>query len=601
MKVSDFIVRHLARNGVKDIFLLSGGGMMHLLDSVGRSDEISYFCNLNEQATSICADAYAQYKNDLAVCMVTTGPGGTNAITGVTASFLDSEPVLVISGQVKTADLVGARGVRQIGPQEVNIIEMVRPITKYAVLITEKRDVMYHLDKAIYLATHGRRGPVWLDIPLDVQGGQIDEGDLRVFNPEAEGFTAPPAPDAAFVAAVGDALANSERPVLLLGHGVIAAKAEQAARDLAEKIGIPVLTTWRAKMVLPDDHDLNFGHPGSPGPRFSNFILQNADVAVFIGTRLNVGVTAFNDRNFAPRAKKFIIDLDLKEIEKLDMDFAGKAVCDAGDFIDSLYRQACKINVAIGSEWLDYCRTMRSKYPIASELQATAAGATNMYRFGDMLSVRARDDDVVVTASSGRSCGIMNLSFRRREGQTEIGSMALGSMGFAVPAAIGACIASGKSRTIVLEGDGSLQHNIQELSLIRTYGLPIKLFILNNGGYASIVTMQNNHFKGKLVACDQTTGVGLVSLDKLADLYGLRYHSIRNDNDVGIVLDAVMSDDVPVLCEVVADQGFDEIPKAVSKIASDGSITSSKLEDLFPFLPESETAEAMAISRKASE
>ncbi|GAA0083771.1 biosynthetic-type acetolactate synthase large subunit [Clostridium sp. CTA-7] len=597
IKVSDYIIKYLENIGVKDVFLLSGGGMMHLLDSVGRSKKINYYCNLNEQATSICADAYGQYTNDLAVCMVTTGPGATNAVTGVAASYLDSVPVLTISGQVKTSDLVGDRGVRQIGPQEINIVEMVKPITKYAVTITKKEEVKYHLDKAIYLAKSGRRGPVWIDVPLDIQGAQINEEDFIEFNPINEGLAEETYIDEKEIDDIVEMIKIAKRPVFLVGHGVVASNAEKKMKELVECLGMPALATWRAKMVFADDHDLYFGHPGSPGPRYSNFILQNSDLLIVIGTRLNVGVTAFNERNFAPKAKKVIVDIDKFEIEKLDMDFEHKIVCDANKFIEILSNKTRGLKLNSIDKWIKYCKETREKYQIVKENQVTESKLTNMYLFGEKLSNYANEYDSIVTASSGRSCGILNLSFKRKEGQVEIGSMGLGSMGFALPATIAACIASNKNRTITLEGDGSLQHNIQELALIDRYKLPIKLFVLNNNGYASIVTMQKNHFKGNFVACDESTGVKLTPLNKIAEIYNLKYFIINNNDEIDKVLQDVMKDNEPVICEILADNNFDEIPKAVSKVNLDGTISSSKLEELFPFLDEDHTKKMMSISK----
>lgn len=597
IKVSDYIVKYLENRNVRDIFLLSGGGMMHLLDSVGKSEKINYYCNLNEQATSICADAYGQYNNDLAVCMVTTGPGATNAVTGVAASYLDSVPVLTISGQVKTTDLVGDRGVRQIGPQEINIVEMVKPVTKYAVTITKKEEVKYHLDKAIYLATNGRKGPVWIDVPLDIQGAQIDESEFVEFDPIKEGLTEEYIIEENAINDLVEMIKVAKRPVFLVGHGVVASKAEKEVKNLVESLGVPALATWRAKMVFADDHELYFGHPGSPGPRYSNFILQNSDLLIIVGSRLNVGVTAFNERNFAPNAKKVIVDIDKYEIDKLDMDFEHKIVCDAKEFIKILANKLKDVKIRNIEEWISYCRGMKELYPIVKEEQVVKSDLTDMYLFGNKLSKYAKSEDSIVTASSGRSCGILNLSFERKEGQVEIGSMGLGSMGFALPAAIGACVASGKKRTITLEGDGSLQHNIQELALIDTYKLPIKLFILNNNGYASIVTMQKNHFKGNFVACDKETGVNFIPLDKIAELYNMDYYRINKNDEIDSVLNEVMKDDRSVLCEILADNTFDEIPKAVTKVNADGTMSSSKLEDLFPFLDEKEIIKAMEISK----
>lgn len=596
IKVSDFVVKHLESKGVKDIFLLSGGGMMHLLDSVGKSEKINYYCNLNEQATSICADAYAQATNNLAVCMVTTGPGGTNAVTGIASSYIDSEPVLVISGQVKTSDLVGERNVRQIGPQEVNIVDIVKPITKYAMLVTKKEEIKYHLDKAIYLATTGRRGPVWIDVPLDVQGGMIDEKDLLEFDPVKEGLVDKYEVEDDVIDSVIRMISKAKRPVFLIGHGVIAAKAEEVMKTVVEELQVPVLATWRAKMVFADDYELYFGHPGSPGPRYSNYILQNSDLVIFIGTRLNVGITAFNERNFAPNAKKVIVDIDKNEIDKLDMDFEHKIISPADLFLNKLLEKIINSKGHDVKEWIKYCVSIKNEYPIVNEKQVVDSRLTDMYLFAHKLSQYTKSTDTIVTGSSGRVCGILNLAFERKEEQVEIGAMGLGSMGFALPAAIGACIATNKNRTITLEGDGSLQHNLQELALIGEYKLPLKLFILNNNGYASIITMQKNHFKGNFVACDKETGVYIPSHQKLAELYGLSYYKIVGNDDIDKVLQNVMADDEPVLCEILADNTFDEIPKAVSKINPDGTMSSSKLEDLFPFLSEEKVRKAMEIS-----
>ena len=589
MKVSDIIVRHLEEYGVKDVFLLSGGGMMHLLDSVFSSKKIHTWCNLNEQATTICSDAYAQATGDLAVCMVTSGPGATNAITGAVNSWIDSEPVLVISGQAKSTDLVGDRGVRQTGSQEVNITAMMQPVTKYAVMVKKANEIKYHLDKAIYLATHGRRGTVWIDVPLDIQGAQIEESELLEFDPAAEGLVP------AFSVTDEDCdeilrmMREAKRPLILAGKGVQADKMGQTLRELCKQLQIPALATWRAKMIFAEDDPLYFGHPGSPGPRYSNWILQTCDFILIIGTRLNPGVTAFNEPHFACRAKRVIVDIDANEIKKLNMDFAKTLVCDAAGFLTQLKTQALGMPPCDTEHWLKYCREAKAAYPLYKETQYFPQQQTNMYLFGHELSLRTRKEDVIVEGSSGRSCGIIGLSYERQDGQTEIGAMGLGSMGFALPASIGACIACDKRRTITLDGDGSLQHNLQELALIRGYGLPIKLFVLNNAGYASIAVMQDNHFKSHYAGCNRQSGVFCCDMKKLAALYDLNYYAIHNDNEIGDVLDRVLADDEPALCEVFADYTFDEIPKAMTKVNSDGSLSSSVLEDMFPFLPEGET------------
>ena len=593
MKVSDYVVKCLEQHKVKDVFLLSGGGMMHLLDSVGNAENINCYYNLHEQGSSICADAYAQVTQDLAVCMVTSGPGATNAITGAVNSWIDSEPVLVISGQAKTSDLVGDRGVRQTGSQEVNITAMMQPVTKYAVTVTDKMMIRYHLEKAIYLATHGRKGTTWIDIPLDVQGAQIEEDELIPFDAAAEGLEEHYDISEQDCKEILDMIRKAKRPLVLVGKGIRSAKVENVIVDLCHRLQLPAIASWRAKMVFADDDDLYFGHPGSPGPRYSNWILQTCDFLLVIGSRLNPGITAFNEPHFAYQAKKVIVDLDENEIRKLDMIFEKELVCDAGVFVKKLANCAKNMEQLDIAPWLAYCRAAKAAYPIYKEQQAVPQSKTNMYLFGHELSLRTKTEDVIVESSSGRSCGIIGMSYERKDGQIEIGAMGLGSMGFALPASIGACIASGKNRTITLEGDGSLQHNLQELALVRGYQLPLKLFILSNAGYASIAVMQDNHFESRNAGCNAESGVYCCDLKKLADLYDLNYYIIHDDSEIVPVIEKVLADNEPVLCEVQADYTFDEIPKAMTKVNPDGTLSSSVLEDMFPFLPEEETAKWM--------
>lgn len=589
MKVSDYIIRRLEEHGVKDVFLLSGGGMMHLLDSVFRSKVIHPWCNLHEQASSICAGAYAQAAGSLGVCMVTSGPGATNAVTGAVDAWIDSEPVLVISGQAKTSDLVGDRGVRQCGSQEVNITAMMQPVTKYAVSITDKTLVKYHLDKAIYLATHGRKGTVWVEVPLDIQGAQVEEGELVEFDPSAEGLVPAFSVQERDVDEIWEMLKAARRPVVLAGKGVVSAGAGELLRKFCHDLQIPALATWRAKMVFPDGDALYFGHPGSPGPRYSNWILQSCDFLLVMGTRLNMALTAFNEEHFARQAKKVMVDIDTNEIAKLHMDFVKTITCDVDAFVPALCRRAAGMGSLDTGAWLRYCREAKAAWPVWKEVQPAPQVKTDMYQFAQALSRQTRVDDVIVQSPTGRSCTAIGLGYERQEGQVEIGSMALGSMGFAIPGAIGACIACGKRRTITLDGDGSLQHNLQELGLIRGYGLPIKLFIMNNNGYSSISVMQDNHFQGHYAGSGPESGVFLCDVKKLAALYDLRYYAIHGNDEIGPVLEQVMADEEPVLCEIFADRTFDEIPKAASRLNPDGTMSSSVLEDLYPFLPREET------------
>jgi acetolactate synthase-1/2/3 large subunit len=599
MKVSDYIIRRLEEHGVRDVFLLSGGGMMHLLDSLFQSKSIHPWCNLHEQASSICASAYAQATGRLGVCMVTSGPGATNAVTGAADAWMDSEPVLVLSGQAKTSDLVGDRGVRQCGSQEVNITAMMRPVTKYAVSVTDKTLVKYHLDKAVYLATHGRKGTVWVEVPLDIQGAQVKESELVEFDPAAEGLITDGSVSDEDIGEILEMLRTAKRPAILVGKGVLFGGVGAQIRELCHALQIPALATWRAKMVFADDDEFYFGHPGSPGPRYPNWIVQTCDFLLTIGARLNPAVTAFQESHFACRAKHVMVDIDSNEIAKLHMDFAKTVVCDAADFVPRLCQRAAGMGPLNTGDWLRFCRAAKAAYPASQEIQPKPQVQTNLYRFARELSKCTRGDDVIVQSPTGRACTVIGLAYERKEGQVEIGSMSLGSMGFAIPGAIGACIACGKRRTITLDGDGSLQHNLQELALIRGYGLPVKLFIVNNNGYSSISVMQDNHFQSRYAGCGPESGVFLCDGKKLANLYGLNYYAIHGDDEIAPVVQQTMADDEPVLCEIFADRTFDEIPKAASRLNPDGSMSSSVLEDLYPFLPKEETEKWLRMGENA--
>jgi len=587
IKLSDYVVKFLEEIGVKNVFLLSGGGMMHLLDSVSRSNKIKYSCNLNEQATSICADASAQYNNKLGVCMVTTGPGGTNAITGVTASFLDSIPVLVISGQAKTSDLVGDKKVRQVGLQEVNITEIVKPVTKYAVTVKNGEEIKYHLQKAIHLAKDGRRGPAWIDIPLDIQGSLIDEEVLKEFDPESENLNKCSMQVDDKIVNVYNLINQSKRPVFLIGYGVVAANASREMKEMSHLLNIPVLSSWRAKGIFGQSDNLYYDHPGSPGFRYSNLILQNSDLLIIIGSRLNVAMTAYNQEHFAPKAKKIMIDIDENEIANVGMKLDVEIVSDAKVFLDALKVKLSLFNNTSFLEWINYCSEVKKRYPLINEKQTIKSTQVDGYYFGSVLSEFMGKDDVVVLSSSGHACGISNMSFEIKEGQFAMSSLGLGSMGFAVPSAIGLAIES-KKRTIVLEGDGSLQHNLQELQLITTYKLPIKIFILNNKGYASIIGMQKRIFNENYAGSDSGSGVILPAIKKIAELYNLKYYCIKNNNEIVNTVTEIMNDEAAALCEILIDSSFEEIPKAMTKVAADGSLSSSLLEDLYPFIDKDE-------------
>ena len=594
MKVSDYVAKFLTENGIKDLFLISGGGIMHLLDSVAKQEGLNLVFNLNEQATGICADSYAQYTNHLGICLVTTGPGATNAVTGCAGAWLDSSPVLYISGQTKTADMGQLKGLRQFGAQEIAIVPMVTPITKYAVTVMRADEIKYHLEKAVYLATHGRRGPVWIDIPLDIQGSQVDVQNLKGFNPESEGLIETYTVETNVISKVYDLINNAERPVVLMGHGVTACGKGKDLHQLLDEFRIPALATWRAKGIYGDDDELFMGSPGIPATRYSNYVLQNSDFLLIMGSRLNPAITAYAEENFAPNAVKIIVDIDNNEINKLTIPFELKINTDAGVFIESLVANKDKYINKLRESWIDYCVNIKAKYPLSKEVQPLDnEGKVDGFMFADKLSDYITSEDVVVGSSSGRTCGISHMALKLKRGQKFITSMGIGSMGWCLPSAIASCVASGRQRTILLEGDGSLQHNIQELALINTFKLPIKLFVYSNSGYASICVMQKNNFDSNYAGCNKESGVDFPSMESIALAYNLNYFVIKSNDEINTVLDEVMKDDRPILCEVEGSINFDEIPKSKTIANKDGTFSSSMLEYLYPFIDLNEHNENM--------
>ena len=594
IKVSDYIARFLVEQGIRDLFLISGGGMMHMLDSVSRQEGLNLVFNLNEQASAICADSYAQFNGHLGAAMVTTGPGATNAVTGCAGAWVDSTPVLYISGQCKTSQMGQLMGLRIYGAQEIAIVPCVKPITKYAVTVLKKEEIRYHLEKAVYLATHGRKGPVWVDVPLDIQGAVVSESELVAFDPAAEGLVEESRVDAEEIRKLYELLNASRRPAILIGHGVVSAGRQQAIREIAESFRIPVLATWRAKGVFGDEEELFMGSPGIPTTRFSNYVLQNTDFLLMIGARLNPAVTAYDEPHFAPHAKKVMVDIEEREISKLDIRFAMKFVANAADFIDAMLAQKAAYRPCDRSGWLSFCTRMKEKYPLSREKQPLDnEGKVDGFLFADRLSDYSKASDIFVGSSSGRTCGISHMAYRLKRGQRFVTSMGIGSMGWCLPSAISCCISGGRARTLLLEGDGSLQHNIQELALIRKYRLPLKLFIWANNGYASIYTMQMNNFKAQYAGCNADSGLAIPPMEKIAALYDLPYYRIEHNGPIDGVLAEIMKDDEPCLCELCASINFDEIPKSMTIANPDGSITSSRLENLYPFVSPEEQEENM--------
>ena len=592
MKLSDYVIDSVAKLGVGRIFMLPGGGCMHLVDSLGRNRKLKYTGYLHEQAAVIAADAYAQYRGSLGAALVTAGPGGTNALTGVAASWIDSTPLLVLSGQAKTCDLIGGSGLRQRGIQETDIINIVKPVTKYAVTILNPADIRYHLEKAVFLARSGRPGPVWLDIPLDVQGAMIDEKKLKGFKPPK---AAGAANSTKTCAARAIRLLNaSKRPVILAGNGIRLAGARKEFLSLAKKLGVPVLTTWRAADFMPETDPLYFGRPGSIAGRAANFVQQNSDFILTLGARLDLPQVGHNYNLFARGAKKVVVDIDPREIAKLAMPIDVKVACDAGDFVKELSRGIKKIKKKDRAPWLAQCRRWKSRYPVGDGVLGKPGGLVNTYSLIYALSGLMSGDDVLVPGSSGACAEVTMQAFRVKTGQRVLNTPGLGSMGFGLPAASGACIASGR-RTVAIIGDGGLQHNIQAFETIRRLNLPLKVFVLNNNGYGSIRIMQKNHFKGNYVCCDPESGLTIPGISKVAAAYGIRTFKIKGQAGLMAGVKKVLGMKGPIVCEVMMDPWLETAPKLSSFVNPDGSIVSKPLEDLWPFLDREEFAANMIV------
>ena len=588
VKLSDYLIRRLAQE-VKHIFMLTGGGCMHLVDSVGSCKEIEYICNLHEQACAIAADAYGQYTNNLGVALVTTGPGGTNAITGVAGAWCDSTPCLFISGQVKRADLIGGKGVRQMGFQEVDIIKIVSPITKYAVTVTEPETIKYHLEKAVYLAKTGRPGPVWLDIPLDVQAAVIDEGVLKGFNIPAE--TEKPFDTDNLNRQVNSAIQlinQAERPVILVGNGVRLAKATDDFLEIAEILQIPVLTTWKAMDFFSEEHPLFAGRPGASGQRGANFAQQNSDCILVLGARLDFGQTAYNHQNFARAAKKVIVEIDESEINKLDMLIDLPVCADVGYFLRELLAQKSAIFNKDRSPWLSRCEQWKKRYPVVLPEYWDEKNGVNNYVLIDVLSKEMQADDLLIPGSSGACSEITMQAFCVKKGMRILNSQGLGSMGFGVPASIGGCVASNRKRTICIDGDGGFQMNIQELETVRRLNLPIKLFVLNNKGYASIRSTQNGYFEGRFVGSEASSGLTLPDTAKVAAAYNLPFERITSHSDIRQKVKQVLETPGPVICDVEITENQFTAPRVSSSKRADGSMETKPMEDLWPFLDREE-------------
>ena len=584
MKLSDYVFQFLKEKEIGHIFMLPGGGAMHLVDSLGYSG-IDYVCCLHEQAASIAAEAYGQHTNNVGVVLTTSGPGATNAITGVTAGWIDSTPMFIISGQAKRADLVGTSGVRQIGSQEVQIIDMVRPITKYAVQILKPDEIRYHMERAYYEAVSGRPGPVWLSIPLDVQAAEVEPEHMSGYlmeKPKDKNISEE-------VERIIRLLKTAKKPVFLAGNGIKLADAQSTFYELIEYLQMPVLTTWKTIDLLGEDDPLYVGHPGSMGDRGANLILQNADLLISVGSRIDTSLTAFNEPHFGKNAKKVIVDIDPNELRRMNLEQVEvKLAYDAGKFLLLLLDSCKKVNWDIErkswTEWRKYGHTLRAEYPSVTSEHQQKKEFVSAYYFIKVLCDHLKKSDVIVPESSGAAGEITYQAFSLKRGQKMKNAAGLGSMGFGLPYAIGACLANEGRRTILINGDGAFQMNIQELQTLVRLNLPVKIFIWSNGGYASIQAMQRNTFNAHYVASGESSGLEMPDICAVARAYKIPVYSAKTNEEMEDIVPRVLAQPGVVLCELAISPEETVSPRTKSFRLPDGSLRSSLLEEMWPVI-----------------
>jgi len=589
MRLADYVIKFLESKKINTVFTVSGGGSIFLCDALYKAKKIKYIPCHHEQAVSFATESYSRIKNKPGAAIVTTGPGGTNCSTGVACCWIDSVPALFISGQVFSNQTIGNSGVRQIGVQEFDIINMIKSSTKYCVMIKKPEEIKYHLEKAYYLSTHGRPGPVWIDIPANVQNANINEKKLKGFKPKKIKKNNILLDKK--IKKIAQMLAKSSRPVLHIGHGVKIAKGEKYLKKIINKYNLPFALTWNASDLIESDHNSYIGRPGAFAERGTNFIIQSCDLYLSIGSRLPFMVTGYNARDFARNAKKIMVDIDKKEIDKSQINLNEKICCDAKYFLKTLSKLMPK-KINLSKEWLTYCQNIRKKYPIVLEEFKRQKNTINSYYFIDQLSEILKKDDVVVT-DMGLSFVGTHQAFKVKKGQKLFTNSGHAPMGWGLPAAIGAYYAGKKKRIICLTGEGGLQMNIQELATVMHYNLPIKIFIYNNGGYLTIKQTQQLGFKSRIMGSNIDSGISFPNYKDIAKSHRINYSSISGEKNLKLNIKKVLSGNKPSICELIMDHEQEQMPKAINKRLPNGKTIPTKFEDMYPFLSPNEIKESM--------
>ncbi len=602
IRLADYVADFLVKNGVTDVFSVVGGGAMYLNDALGHKEGLKVTYNHHEQACAIAAEAYARLDNKIAAVCVTTGPGGTNALTGVVGGWLDSIPMFIISGQVRydtTARYAlqfTETPLRAMGDQEYDIVKSVEPMTKYAIMIEEPMQIRYALEKGWHLATTGRPGPVWIDIPVDFQGSSIETDELEGYDPSEDDAKLPPPVQKDVVRTVLEKIRNAKRPVFHAGYGIRLSGGYEAFRKSAQKLNIPIVTYWNAVDLIEDDNPLYCGRAGSMGDRPGNWAIQNADLILAVGTRISIRQVGYNWKTWARGAEVIMVDIDRAEMKKPTLHVDMPVWADAKDFLIKL-EEAADAPVSNEQSWLETCQRWKKEYPVVLPRQWEGKETgVNVYAFVRYLSSRLPENSLTAV-SNGACCVVGNQAYVIQKGSRMANNSAIASMGYGLPAAIGTCIGGNRKMTICLEGDGSIMMNLQELQTVLTNGLPIKLFLINNNGYHSIRITQTNLFSGhsKVGIGPESEDLSFPDFKKIAEAFGYHYYSADCNEGMKAVVDKVLAADGPAFCEIFTDTEQVWEPKSSTKHLADGSLYSPPLEDLAPFLPREELERNMFI------
>lgn len=603
-RLSDYVAEYLVRQGVTDVFSVVGGGAMHLNDALGHHERLHVTYNHHEQACAMAAEAYARLEKRIAAVCVTTGPGGTNALTGVLGGWLDSIPMFIISGQVRydttaryAENFTEGFPLRAVGDQEYDITKSVRHMTKYAAMVEEPAEICYHLERAWHLATTGRPGPVWIDVPVNYQGALIETDKLKHYDPAEDDAALPPPVSDEIIRTVLEKLRAAKRPVFHAGYGIRLSGGYDDFRRVLEKLNIPVVTYWNAVDLIEDEHPLYCGRAGNMGDRPGNWAIQNSDLILAVGTRISIRQVGYNWKTWARAAEVIMVDIDRAEMKKPTLHVEMPVWADAKDFLTKL-DAAAESRVFQGDKWLETCRRWKRDYPaVLPRHWAETGHGANVYAFIRYLS-DALPENSLTAVSNGACCVVGNQAYVIQRGSRMANNSAVASMGYGLPAAIGTCIGGGRRETICLEGDGSIMMNLQELQTIITNRLPIKIFLINNSGYHSIRITQNNLFREhtKVGIGPESGDLSFPEYRKIAGAFGYPYYSAHSNAEMKAVVDEVLRLEGPVFAEIFTDTDQVWEPKSSVKRLEDGTLVSPPLEDLAPFLPREELKRQMFIS-----